>query len=245
MNLTVAIPTNADWQRLEYLENSICNTFDQEHVKFVFIDNCNTFGHDMKPWIEKVQKQYRGKIELLVLKERVGLTTAWKAATDHSDTDWTILANDDIYFNPSWDLNFKRLATHEAPGFGIYLLCHPYNWSGFAVNKDFVERFPWRTEFPAGYHEDNDLYLRVASAYCYTAKSDIYSKAIYCLPYVTNGREYCFTHSTDNADSKRSTHYTRWDQKANQLIFHKYWRQCHPTTPGAIENKNGNYFVRV
>jgi hypothetical protein len=251
MKVTLTIPTNADWRRLDRTRESIiANTFDPSLVDIVIVDNGNTFGYDMSEWVEGFNQEYRGSVRLEIMEERGGLTTAWKRCTDASNTEWTVITNDDTTFMPAWDKIFRDILKEHGTDTGhsayaIYLLCHPYNWSGFAVHRSFLEEFPWNLEFPSGYHEDDELYLRVATARGFTKKSEVYSKAIYCLPYVTNGRRYCFTHSTDNSDSKRSAHYTRWDQKANQLVFHKHWRQCHSNTPGAIENKNGSYYVGV
>ena len=242
MKVTLAIPTNADWRRLDKTRESIiANTANPKLVDIVIVDNGNTFGYDMSDWVSGFNNEYAGSVRLEVIDKRGGLTTAWKRCTDVSKTEWTVITNDDTTFMPLWDQIFRDLIKKDL-GHEIYLLCHPYNWSGFAIHPSFLEKFPWRTEFPSGYHEDDDIYLRVATAHSLTKKSEVYSGPIYCLPYVTEGREYCFTHSTDNADSKRSAHYTRWDQRANAVVFHKYWQQVAANTPGAIENKNGMFF---
>ena len=245
MKITLAIPTNADWRRLNKTRQSIVsNTFTPMDVNIVIVDNGNTFGHDLTQWVNELQADYRGTVKLEVMPKRAGLTTAWKCCTDTSNTEWTVIINDDTYLMPAWDETFRQLLNKE-PGHGCYLLCHPYNWSGFAVSRDFIQEFPWRTEFPEGYHEDDDLYLRVAQARGFTTKSEVYTKAIYCLPFATGLTQYCFTHSSDNAESKKSEYYTRWNQQANARVFHKYWRRVAAGTPGAIENKNGQYFKAV
>jgi hypothetical protein len=244
MKITLAIPTNADWERLNRTKQSLVqNTAEPENVDVIFVDNRNTFGHDMQPFVDSVQEEYRGSVKLVCMPLRCGLTTAWKWCTDSSSTDWTVITNDDIYFMPGWDTKFRDLLKKE-PGFGLYLLCHPYNWSGFAVHTSFVEEFPWRTEFPAGYHEDNDIYLRVATARGLTTKSEIYTKAIYCLPFATSPPQYCFQH-LHHTETQKSKFYTRWNEEANLKVFTKYWRQCAKWTPGAIENKNGHYYTAV
>ena len=240
--ITVAIPTNADWARLDRMKQSlVSNTAEPENVDIIFVDNRNTFGHDMQPFVDSIQKDYLGSVRLVCMPLRQGLTTAWKACTDASRTKWTVITNDDVYFMPAWDTTFKTLIEKE-PSHELYLLCHPYNWSGFAVNRAFVEEFPWRTEFPAGYHEDNDLYLRIATARNLFKKSDIYTEAIYCLPFATDPPEYCFQH-LHHTETEKSPHYTRWDEEANLAVFNKYWRRCPKFEKGAIENKNGQYFV--
>lgn len=248
MKITLAIPTNADMARLEKLKYHITKqTFAQEMVDVLIIDNGNTFGRDLTSYLLSVQKAYRGSVTLLTLPERVGLTSAWKAATDASLTDWTVLVNDDTYFMPAWDATFIELINRETT-YDCYLLCEPYNWSGFAVNKKFIKEFPWRTEFPAGYHEDDDLFLRVASARGLAKKSEVYSKEIYCLPYNESSTEgkprHCFSHEQGNDKSKKSKDYTRWNDQANLNIFNKYWQEVSADTPGAIENKNERYFLR-
>lgn len=245
MKITLAIPTNADWERLNRTRQSILKTtINPQVVDIIIVDNGNTFGHDMTEWVNEFKESYRGYVELYKMPKRAGLTTAWKWCTDMSMTDWTVIINDDTSLTLGWDVIFRNLLEKE-PNHDIYLLCHPFNWSGFAVNRAFVKEFPWRTEFPEGYYEDNDIYLRVATARGLTKKSEIYTKAIYCLPYVTEGQptKFCFTHAQDNAISKRSPHYTRWNSAANLRVFNKYWRRRSPGTPNAIEMKDGNYYV--
>ena len=129
MKLTVAIPTNADWTRLNRTKESlIYNTAEPLNVEIIFVDNGNTFGHDMTEFVNGVQEDYRGTVRLEVMTKRGGLTTAWKRCADASNTDLTIITNDDIYFMPGWDLMLINLLK-EKPDFGLYLLCHPYNWS--------------------------------------------------------------------------------------------------------------------
>jgi len=245
MKFTLAIPTNADWNRLNSMKMSlISNTAEPENVKVIFIDNCNTNNHNMDTWFREFQDRWaerNGQASLIKLPERVGLTTAWKACTDESKTEWTCITNDDLYFMPAWDTTFKELVERKQEH-DIFLLCNPYNWSGFAVNKKFIQDFPWRTEFPEGYFEDDDIYLRVASANNLHKKSEIYTKAIYNLPYVES--RYCFEHRP--VHSKNDSKFHRgWDGPLNKQFFDQWWQEVTPKFPGAIENKNGKYFVKL
>ena len=157
----------------------------------------------------------------------------------NSETDWTCIVNDDIHYERCWDDQFRKLV-EKKPEFDIFLLCHPYNWSGFAVNRRFVAQYPFRLEFPEGYYEDDDIYLRVAYRNHRKNKNEVYTKDIYCLPYNESRKgapRRLFKHVPIHSKQESEFH-NRWDDQANLKVFLKYWAMTNPSVRGAIQSKN-------
>lgn len=250
---TLVIPTNADWNRLRPMADSLLvNTAQKKLLQVIIVDNCNTNHHDLRPFMDELRAGWsvRGgdpdDIILVKAPYRLGLTSVWHYGFSHARTDWVCIVNDDIHYEHCWDDQFRKL-TRKKPNYDAFLLCHPYNWSGFAVCHRFVAEYPFRLEFPEGYYEDDDIYLRVALRNRWTRKTQVYRNegGIYCLPFNEKTKEGqprgLFKHVPIHTKEKSKFH-NPWNEQANFAVFSKYWTQVAPGTPGGIECKDGRWW---
>lgn len=241
MNLTIAVPTTGHREKLDALWESYLNTTrDMHKVHWTWIYN---------PLLDDTAMQYAndirhhdggyGTVDEIRLSHRVGLCAAWDMAIKCKPTDWIVLLNDDCIFGHEWQMEFDKLIRDHS-GFDIYLLCEPYNWSGFAVNTRWYKEFgevlkPF--DYIEGYWEDNDIYLTMAAAKGLRTKDEIYRKLIYCVPYNHEGFGL-FTHKPWHGKAGNR----RWNDQINKAVFDQRWVQSAEDDPLAIELKNGTWW---
>jgi hypothetical protein len=232
---SLLVPTNANLVGLDLLRDSLIKrTVDPSRVQFVLLDNANTRGVDLRPWVADFSRQWpEASIELLVAEERTGYSAACQRLLGAARNEYPVFLNDDVIAEPRWDLLLETLIA-DVGHVDCWLLTDPlpHEWSGWACRRSFLERYPFRTEFPGGYYEDDDLYLRVAVDAGLRLKDEVYRSAIYCLPYVEGRR--LFFHQPE----PKSPGAGKWDLEANVPTFLKHWRVVPPNYPGAVQNKH-------
>lgn len=238
---TIAAPTDGDPHRWKQLLDSFeKNTVHPERFNWIILDNFNAWNHSFieeKKWLESLGCD----VDHAVPNSRMSLARAWDSSLQCSKTHWTFLINDDIVFNPRWDEQWELIKNNQ-PLFDMFLLCEPYNWSGFVVNKNWYNKFAWmlnKPQFPAGYYEDDYIYLEMADYYTCKTKKDVYTKAIYCVPFNLGFGLFEHKHIPPASFANK------WDKMANFKAFSKYWTEVHPGYPDGIEAKDGKYYVRA
>jgi hypothetical protein len=152
------------------------------------------------------------------------------------ENDWILICNDDCV--PTRPLEQEIWGLLNSTSHKMFLLCHPNGFSGFLLNKKFWEDMGmFRDEFPEGYYEDDDWFLRVALNTNSTREEVM---KYYIFSFYDNYGFSLFKHKPNPEVSSK-----KWNKHANKLVFDKYWREVPPKTMGSIENKGGKWYVPV
>ena len=100
------------------------------------------------------------------------LTRAWNTAIGMSETDWTLLSNDDVFFDYGW---FEEFLNHHESG----TLWHGAS-NCFLIHRDCIRRVGWFDEnFLGMYYEDLDYLRRMNEAgikKCYWQECPMHEK---------------------------------------------------------------------
>lgn len=235
MKVSLIVPTNGMIQRLSAFFDSFRNTMYPNDAELILIDNANEHKLGFAGLVDDWRRTYRANIRLITLPKATGLTKMWDLGAKEASNNWMMFLNDDILFTKNWDIKFQ-LMVEQNYGINIYLLCNPYGWSGWGCNRNFLKEFPFRTEFPGIYFEDDDIYLRVAHANNLKTKHDVYHGPIY--DQFTRDGESLFIHKHIN-DPKRNIFL-----EGNEKMFRKLWIKCSPNDPDAIQGKNGRDYYK-
>lgn len=241
-NYTIVVPTDGDPARWKQLIDSFAeNTMYPGDFSFLIIDNKNAWSNDFE-LVKSSLESLHTDVQIQRWPQRVSLMDCWYNGIRWSRTDWTFLINDDIVFEKGWDITWETIFQNNQLE-KIFLCCDPYNWSGFAVSKKWLDEWSWlftRINWPAAYYEDDFIYLEMADKYKCKTKAEVYGNdgPICSIPFRFNTRLFEHKHIPPSQFANR------WDKAANKAVFKKYWREVSPDWEGAIEAKDGRYYIR-
>lgn len=241
---SIIVPTDGDPARWKQLITSYyTNTKNPKNFSWIIIDNNNAWKNDFQI-IKDSLLSIGSDVEVCKLDPRVGLMDCWNIGLTKSinkNRDWSFIINDDIVFEINWDQQWEAIKDNSNEN--IMLLCHPYNWSGFAVNKDWYNEWHWMfddIDWPAAYYEDDFIYLEMAYYHRLKTKAEIYGNKgpICCVPYRYSIRLFEHKHIPPSRFANK------WDKEANKKVFNQYWREVSPDWEKSIEAKDGKCYVR-
>lgn len=103
---------------------------------------------------------YRQNVRSVVIPDKSGLTKLLNLSIILAPTDWVLLCNDDMTFNPGWlDYLDKKIVE------GQHKLITLFSYGAICFHKSMILQVGWFDErFQAGGYEDNDYQLRVQEA---------------------------------------------------------------------------------
>lgn len=95
-----------------------------------------------------------------ILPSKSSLTELWNWCIMLAPTDWVLICNDDVTFNPGWvEYLEKQIATDK------YDMIHLFHYGGMCIHKRLILKCGWFDEnFRGGGFEDIDYQLRISEA---------------------------------------------------------------------------------
>lgn len=115
MSICISIPTVNGPQRLERCLHSIFSTEDKakSFTRIFVLDDCS------EPLLLEANKEIcaRFGVELLMHSQRMGVSKSWNDLTNHTDSEYIILLNDDVEVSKHWlSAMYYTLANNEFLG---------------------------------------------------------------------------------------------------------------------------------
>jgi len=230
LNFTVAVATPGRIDSLELLKKSFNETTSKPNrIEFIFIDNANTFDLDLSDWLDDLNAE---KKRFIKNETSQSVAQFWHRFIVIAEYNWVILVNDDVLFTSKWDKRLEGLIS-DNPSFGMFLMCLPQQFSGFAINKEFYEKYgPFRQEYPRGGWEDIDFFMTVALKAGCKSRKEIYDQCIYPADGLEGG-PLIKHHILRDSKYRRS-----WNHAMNFRVFEKYWERV-DALEGAIWTHDG------
>lgn len=230
MNFTVAVATPGRVDSLKLLKESFnVATSESNKIEFIFMDNANQFSLDLSNWLNDLNV---GKKRFIRNENGQSVAQFWHRFIELAEHDWVLLVNDDVLFTPKWDRELEKLIL-DNPDFGMFLLCLPQQFSGFAINKEFYRKYgPFRQEYPRGGWEDIDFFLTVTLKTGCRNRKEVYSRHIYPADRIKGG-PLIQHHIIHDSKYRRS-----WNHAINFRVFEKYWERV-DTLEGVMWTHDG------
>jgi glycosyltransferase involved in cell wall biosynthesis len=161
--ISVAVPTrNRPAILHEFFKSFVATTPKNENTPVL------TILHDSPPlgyfdgavcFGDKYQND-NFEVRSIVVPDKSGLTRLFNLSIVFAPTDWVLICNDDITFNPGW-LQYLEEKIAEGKWNAICL----FNFGAICIHKSMMLKVGWFDErFDFGGHEDNDYQLRIAEA---------------------------------------------------------------------------------
>lgn len=235
--IDIYIVTNYDRRDLvTRCVKSIENCSSEEECDIHIIENGDNMNHaSLEQYIEQ---RTTINFDYVDLVERHGLSQVWNLCMEDSKKEWVILCNDDVVFQNRWHFYLQKHI--EMYPDRIFLLSHPNGFSCFAINKKIWKKYgKFNNEFTSGYYEDDDFYLRCAEKENIHTKKEAMSKIFFS--FYDNYGKGLLNHVPYNEVQKS---FKKWDKTINFKVFNRYWEEVDKNTYGAIENKNGKWYIR-
>lgn len=245
-SLCVAFVTNSI--RLPLIKKSLKSLIDtcknKDNVMFLIFENGDfTKGVDIEFELQKIVPN-NINIQFCRTSKRIGLAPAWNLCIKYAKAqgyDWTLLCNDDIESN----VDFWDDAIHDIMAVikrEVYTFCYPNGFSAFLVHQPLVERVGWfRDEFPAGYWEDDDFFLKIAVYYGLHTKTEVMDKIVFS--YFDNFGTMIFQHRPVGQENEK--YLGKWNGNENKVIFDKYWQEVTGGIKNCYEAKSGRFYIKL
>jgi len=233
MNFEIFTITNWDRRSIaSRFTRFMQETTDLDRHPLVIVENGDGCDKDLQTDIEKTSKV--SNFQYIHLLERHGLARVWNMCMLVAKTEWVVICNDDSIPTHLWTESLEQVI-NKTPH-QMYLLCHPNGFSAFCLNKTFWNKHGgFNNEFPEGYYEDDDWFLRVAFQEHVRNRQQVMDNFIFS--YFDNFKISLFHHMPIKTKTRG------WNREKNKKIFDKYWVQVRPDTEGAIENKSGKWYI--
>lgn len=232
-----SIFTITNWERRHYALNFLKAMSSSTFLNIsplTIIENGDSSGEDLEQFL----KENSGitNFNFVKFSKREGLARVWNWCMISALYEWVIICNDDCIPVYPWEVEVNRLI--EMHPHQMFLLCHPNGFSAFCLHRQFWQKHKYfNGAFPEGYYEDDDWFLKV----CFQEEVDkagVFKKFIFS--YYDSFGEGLFVHQPEIEGISYSG--KKWDKKANQDVFFRFWEETAPNTRGAVENKNGRWF---
>lgn len=99
-------------------------------------------------------------IRSVIVPDKSSLTELWNLSIILAPTDWVLICNDDVTFNPGWvEYLEQQIATDK------FDLIHLFHYGGMCIHKRLILKMGWFDEnFNSGGFEDIDFQLRISEA---------------------------------------------------------------------------------
>ena len=232
MKFSVFVVTNWERKHLAATFLSYMKMYSGDNTIISVVENGTTKDKNLCKYL--VEATQLDNFELIKLPKRKGLASVWNLCLSNAETAWVVLSNDDSF--PTW--TWEQSLTEHIEGFGdkIFLMCHPNGFSTFAIKKYVWEKYgKFNKEFPAGYYEDDDFYLKAAVKENLYRKNDMMQKVFFS--FYDNYKKALFAHNPPRENLPK------WNKLANKVVFDKYWVEVPSGMKHAIENKNGKFYI--
>lgn len=234
-NYSVFTVTN--WDRREFTKRflkEMSKNTDLYRSPLTIVENGDGSGEDFKTWL--INETGIRDFQFHEMKERHGLATIWNWCMLIAVYANVVICNDDCVPNGRWEDKLD-LVVEKLPH-KMFLLCHPNGFSGFCLDRSFWQKHNYfNYDFPEGYYEDDDWFLKVGFQEGCANKQEIFQK--YIFSYYDNYGESLFLHVPHFGPLGNR----KWDKKANKAVFDHFWIEVAPGTKGAIENKGGKWYI--
>lgn len=156
--ISVAVPSRHRWPCLNgFLESFLATTKESGRpVLTVLHDSPESYDDSMRI-CDKNSSLY---LRSLWLPEKSGLAELWNWSVMTAPTEWVLICNDDITFNPGWVEYLDEMINS-----GKYILIHLFHYGAMCLSKQFILEHGWFDErFHFAGYEDNDSQLRISEA---------------------------------------------------------------------------------
>lgn len=158
--ISVAVPTRSRKEALIPFATSLVNTFGKSLEEFPQV----TYLHDSPPIddesMAKTDAAHNQHSRSVWLPYKSGMAELWNWSIILSPTDWVLICNDDVTFNPGW-LTYLE----ETIASNKYLLIELFHYGAFCIHKSLILEIGWFDERLTGFgFEDNDMMLRISEA---------------------------------------------------------------------------------
>lgn len=158
--ITIAVPTR---DRHMYMRN-FCQSLaesvrDYEDVRLLIVRDDDPAG-DYLPNLNSDLEHMFPIWKVYDSKVKASLPQLWNWSIILSETDWTLVCNDDIHFHEGW---LERL--QEGIATGKYLQVNMHHYGAMAQHKRLMLRVGWHDErYRGGGFEDIDYQFRMREA---------------------------------------------------------------------------------
>ncbi len=233
LNFTVGTITDGRWDTISKLIESFNkNTVSKNRCKILLTDNCNYDKKDLTPILNSFENDNK---ELIINLERKSISYNWHQIIENAKTDWIVILNDDSMFMPNWDYELEEYISKIDKGF--FALCIPNSFSGFAIKKEFYNKYgPFRQEYPGGGYEDEDFCLEILRKSGLRTSKDLTSKKIFVFANEEN--RGLITHYKNSKFKKGN-----WSNyNLNEPIFKKYWEETKSPNENSYQGKSNKWY---
>lgn len=240
MGIHFAIYVITNWERRHFATRFLKEMNKKTDLKkssLVVVENGDSHGKNLREYLRltsRVADFFFHKMD-----KRRGLATVWNNCMSSGISQDVVICNDDCVPCDRWMQDLVAIVS-KVPH-DMILMSQPNGFSAFYLHKTmWLKEGGFRDEFPAGYYEDDDWFLRVALNNGLTRQEVMDQKILSCADTLGRG---LFEHKP--LDSSLGVGLSKWDKSANKKVFAKYWAETAPNSPGAIENKGGKWYVPI
>lgn len=141
-NLDICVVT---YNRLEYLKNCIWSIIASTSVKYRLVVLSDNSTDGTNEWLEEMKS--RGKIdEVIINTENLGSANSFNKVINSTNSDWFVMACDDMWFHRGWDKAAISLV-NEYPDCGISNFWnYPYNIDPHSRNCKVLNDHSYRVQ---------------------------------------------------------------------------------------------------